>query len=156
MADTDLIERLKFHGRYATETQAECAERKNAEREEAATTLAEKDARIAELANHVVFLRDALGEDRRSIWRDAKLSSSAEEAVETIEEWLSDARRERDASRAECEGLRQKHVDANEALIDTEQALVRIADAMVPGLARRLAREALPVVRAALDQKEAG
>ena len=36
----DLVERLLFHGRYATETQAECNTRKNAEREEAAANAA--------------------------------------------------------------------------------------------------------------------
>jgi len=36
---SDLIERLRFHGRYATETNYECASRKNAEREQAAAEI---------------------------------------------------------------------------------------------------------------------
>ena len=63
MADTDLIERLKFHGRYASETQAECTERKNAEREEAATALAEKDAQYERLASRM----DAMAADNQRL-----------------------------------------------------------------------------------------
>lgn len=106
------------------------------------STLADQAARIAALEANERIYKSSIDN-----WQSEAASLAGE--CKTLSAQLT-------ASRAECEELRQKHVDANEALIDTEQALVRIADAMVPGLARRLAREALPVVRAALNQKETG
>lgn len=40
-----------------------------------------------ELAAHVHFLRDALGEERKSVWRDVKLSATAAEAVDALAHW---------------------------------------------------------------------
>jgi hypothetical protein len=54
-----------------------------------AEALEERD----ELTKHVAFLRDALGKEHKSVWRDAKLSASTEEAVEAILEWSADSAR---------------------------------------------------------------
>lgn len=49
------------------------------------------ERQLAEAAAHVVFLRDALGAENKSVWRDAKLSSSTKEAAETVQQWIDDA-----------------------------------------------------------------
>jgi len=49
----DLVERLLFHGRYATETQAECNTRKNAEREEAAAEIRRLREQVANTAEFI-------------------------------------------------------------------------------------------------------
>jgi hypothetical protein len=68
------------------------------------------------LTKHVAFLRDALGKDRKSIWRDAKLSASTEEAVEAILEWSADSARA-DALAQEVERLREER-DELQAVFD--------------------------------------
>lgn len=40
-----------------------------------------------ELAAHVHFLRDALWQTNKSIWRDVKLSASAQDALDALQSW---------------------------------------------------------------------
>lgn len=48
-------------------------------------------ATIADLSKHVYYLRDALDDTPQSVWRDIKLSTSAEEAIACVDGWVSDA-----------------------------------------------------------------
>jgi hypothetical protein len=63
MADK-LVERLRFHGRYAGETQDECTIRKNSEREQAASLINEAVAKLRGLldANGNMARNRAAGE----------------------------------------------------------------------------------------------
>lgn len=84
----DIVERLRAHA-------AECyvGSRGHEWATEAADTISRLTADNEALRKHVAFLRDALGMDRTSIWRDAKLSASTEEAIEAVLEWSADSAR---------------------------------------------------------------
>jgi len=62
--------------------------------------LTKAQARAEAAEKHVAFLRDALGEEHQSVWRDAKLSVSTEKAVEIMLEWNASA--DRAEARAEA------------------------------------------------------
>lgn len=55
-----LVAALKFHGRYASESQDDCAIRKNSEREQAATIISELQAERDDLRSRIKRLSDAL------------------------------------------------------------------------------------------------
>ena len=158
MADTDLIERLKFHVRHASETQAECTERKNAEREEAATALAEQDARIVELEAELEASRFAerngksLAEDGIHAIRellkvhDVPVAAFIDDHVGNAIAQRDEARAELTASRAECEGLR--------AIV--RQARELLAGPLVGVEWKRACHDFIDTADAALSQKETG
>lgn len=144
MVDTDLIERLKFHGRYVSETQAECTERKNAERVEASE-------RIAAL----VRLTESLDEERRNaldlcVQRNIALAEQDARIVELELLVASKIKSVRDitieASRAECEGLR--------AIV--RQARELLAGPLVGVEWKRACHDFIATADAALSQKETG
>jgi len=69
--------------------------------------LTKAQARADAAEKHVAFLRDALGDERQSVWRDAKLSVSTEKAVEIMLEWNASA--DRAEARAEAAEKERDH-----------------------------------------------
>lgn len=55
---SDIVQRLLFHGRFASENQQQCAARKNAEREEASAEIARLTEALRKAADRGKALRD--------------------------------------------------------------------------------------------------
>jgi hypothetical protein len=100
----DLIERLLFHGRYASETQSECTERKNSERVEASERIAALEDEL-QAARFAERNGKSLAEDSIHAIRELLKAHDVPVAA-FIDDHVGNAIAQRDASRAECEGLR--------------------------------------------------
>jgi len=61
------------------------------QRDELRARITSDAATISDLSKHVYYLRDALDDTPKSVWRDIKLSTSAEEAIACVDGWVSDA-----------------------------------------------------------------
>lgn len=86
----NLTKELRFHGRYGSETQQECAERKNTERERAADRLETLERQIAELraSGHDSFKLACMWQDQANAAEadKARLSEALQRAEQAFEE----------------------------------------------------------------------
>jgi len=142
----DIVERLRFHGRYASESQDECTARKNAEREEAADTISrltadnealrKDNARLSEEKEALAFGArhgESLSEDAIHAIRELLKAHDVPVAA-FIDDHVGNAIAQRDEARAAHHRTSHKAVKRLRALWREKQAAEARADALAQAL----------------------